>query len=323
MSDESTRVMTAGVPAAERTMVASSEFTDPSRTQLGGTVICPVCKSIASLMDIYCGECGFLLSSQVIETAEIPVEEPPAAELVELDNGRRHRLKSGVNTIGRQGTDILVNEGTVSRTHARINVEKDGIIVEDLGSSNGTKVGDIRIGANQPTTALPGTVLKFGSWQVRLEGNSPAERTVVLPSETEEILNVETTSSEGESVPIAILKVTEGQGEDIRLAAGKTTFGRRTDNNVVISGDPYISGKHAEFICSEDKVTIADAGSTNGTLLNGERLTPDQPQELEEGDEMKLGQTSYRFQRVQIPPAPEEDVESREHGDMDAETETW
>ena len=142
MSDDATRVMAVpGGVTADRTMVApagfgatqqmpASGFGDAMRTQMGGTIACPVCKTSTPMMEAYCGECGYLLSSAPMTDLEVPSEEAPAAELVDLTDGRRHALRAGANTIGRQGTDVLVNEGTVSRVHARVTIEGDTITVE-------------------------------------------------------------------------------------------------------------------------------------------------------------------------------------------------
>ena len=192
MSDEQTRVMPPGSPGAgqtgtfDRTMVAggatqmpggmgatqmmpSGGLNDPYRTQMGGTTTCPVCKATSLLTETYCGECGFLLASAPGESVEAPLEEAPAAELIAEADGQRYKLRQGVNTVGRQGTDVLVTEGTLSRTHARITVEGNQIMVEDLGSTNGTKVGDRRLAPNQPTPAPPGTTLRFGNWRALLQ----------------------------------------------------------------------------------------------------------------------------------------------------------
>src|SRR5437763_17153368 len=133
MSDvDSTRVMgTPGTPPADRTMVAPAGGAgatmqmpaggfDPMRTQMGATTTCPVCRSTTPAMESYCGDCGYLLSSVPEADLVVPAEEAPAAELVDLETQRRYLLRTGSNTVGRQGTDILINDGTVSRVHARI-----------------------------------------------------------------------------------------------------------------------------------------------------------------------------------------------------------
>ncbi len=50
-----------------------------------------------------------------------------------------------------------------------------------------------------------------------------------------------------------------------------------------------ISRMHATLQRNEDTLTIIDMGSINGTYLNGQRLTPQQPRILHDGDEIRLG----------------------------------
>lgn len=51
----------------------------------------------------------------------------------------------------------------------------------------------------------------------------------------------------------------------------ETTFGRKNDNTVVLT-DPYASGYHFRIFPKEGRFVIEDNKSTNGTLLNGEKL---------------------------------------------------
>jgi hypothetical protein len=50
-----------------------------------------------------------------------------------------------------------------------------------------------------------------------------------------------------------------------------------------------VSREHACIFRRGDIVVVEDLGSTNGTLLNGERLAPFLPQILEDGDQLQLG----------------------------------
>ena len=50
-----------------------------------------------------------------------------------------------------------------------------------------------------------------------------------------------------------------------------------------------VSRLHAAIERSEDTLTLVDMGSSNGTLLNGQKLVPDQPRVLRDGDEIRLG----------------------------------
>jgi DNA-binding winged helix-turn-helix (wHTH) protein len=60
-----------------------------------------------------------------------------------VTGGRRIALADGENVIGREpAVAILLDVAGVSRRHARIVVSKRGAILEDLGSKNGTRIGD-------------------------------------------------------------------------------------------------------------------------------------------------------------------------------------
>lgn len=52
----------------------------------------------------------------------------------------------------------------------------------------------------------------------------------------------------------------------------ETTFGRKNDNTVVLT-DPYVSGYHFRIFPHEGRFVIEDNASTNGTVLNGDKLT--------------------------------------------------
>ncbi|MCS7071755.1 MAG: FHA domain-containing protein, partial [Anaerolinea sp.] len=50
-----------------------------------------------------------------------------------------------------------------------------------------------------------------------------------------------------------------------------------------------VSRLHAAICRQDETLTIVDMGSSNGTHLNGQRLIPDQPRVLRDGDEIRLG----------------------------------
>lgn len=50
-----------------------------------------------------------------------------------------------------------------------------------------------------------------------------------------------------------------------------------------------VSRIHAAICRNDDTLTVVDMGSANGTHLNGQRLVPDQPRVLRDGDEIRLG----------------------------------
>jgi pSer/pThr/pTyr-binding forkhead associated (FHA) protein len=81
--------------------------------------------------------------------------------------GERVDLDRAPILIGR-GTDaaIRLDDDYVSTRHARIAASGDQWFVEDLGSTNGTYVGTVRI--TQPTTLTLGTQVRIGKTVLEL-----------------------------------------------------------------------------------------------------------------------------------------------------------
>jgi DNA-binding winged helix-turn-helix (wHTH) protein len=68
-----------------------------------------------------------------------------------LRAGKRTALEPGETLIGRDpGAGLYIDDPSVSRRHARISVTEDSATLEDLGSKNGTHLGDRRIEAPVP-----------------------------------------------------------------------------------------------------------------------------------------------------------------------------
>jgi pSer/pThr/pTyr-binding forkhead associated (FHA) protein len=70
--------------------------------------------------------------------------------------------------------------------------------------------------------------------------------------------------------------------------------GRAADNDISIAGDDYASSYHSRFEPRRDGVYIEDVGSTNGTFVNGIRVTRER--RLVSGDIVRVGETDLRFE---------------------------
>jgi hypothetical protein len=70
----------------------------------------------------------------------------------------------------------------------------------------------------------------------------------------------------------------------------------RTGNNDVVVADVSVSRFHAFFQLRGDEVALADAGSRNGTTIDGEPLEPRGPGTvLESGSVIGFGHTEFLF----------------------------
>jgi hypothetical protein len=82
-------------------------------------------------------------------------------QVVVLDTGEAVSLSEAPIVIGR-GADarIILDDDYVSTRHARIAVSGDQWFIEDLGSTNGTYIGTVRI--HQATAVSAGTQIRIG-----------------------------------------------------------------------------------------------------------------------------------------------------------------
>jgi Inner membrane component of T3SS, cytoplasmic domain len=87
----------------------------------------------------------------------------------------------------------------------------------------------------------------------------------------------------------------EQKGEDFRIREGPNTIGSAPDADIVLR-DSAISGKHASLRYKDERFTITDLDSTNGTFLN-ERADPIAREELKDNDVVRLGGVSLKFKR--------------------------
>jgi DNA-binding winged helix-turn-helix (wHTH) protein len=68
-----------------------------------------------------------------------------------LRSGKRTALEPGETVVGRDpGAGVFIDDPSVSRRHARIVVGEESATIEDLGSKNGTHLGDRKVEAPMP-----------------------------------------------------------------------------------------------------------------------------------------------------------------------------
>jgi DNA-binding winged helix-turn-helix (wHTH) protein len=95
---------------------------------------------------------GYAFSGSAREVREAVSSGPaPRVSCWILRGRKRTALESGETIIGRDpGAGVFIDDPSVSRRHARILVTEESATLEDLGSKNGTFLGDRRIVAPVP-----------------------------------------------------------------------------------------------------------------------------------------------------------------------------
>lgn len=144
--------------------------------------------------------------------------------------------------IGRsKSNDCVFENQSVSSNHAVLTISDDGqsAVVHDLASTNGTYVNNKRV--QKDVTVTKTDVIRFGTEQTNLADiEARLAKTVVRRTDR---------------------------------PAGGLTIGKSSDNRIVMNHDD-VSRHHAVlYKNAAGDVVIEDSGSTNGTYVNGTKIT--------------------------------------------------
>jgi len=255
-------------------------------TQTIKPVQCPVCKTFNPAGLFFCMDCGLIFDRALPGDAF----GAPAIQLPMLveSGGKEYPIRPGTNTLGREA-DITVSDSRASRRHAQITSSPDGsVTVEDLGSTNGTKVNGtaLVVGVKQPLSA--GDKISLGGFELQfvLPGGATGNVTQAFAGNKTAAIS---SAPKKEVAPVRLV----GGDFDAPLKAGANTFGRKDENDVAIK-DAYVSGKHGIIEITDQGVFITDIGSSNGTLLNESKLSPNMRTQMRPDDVLRLGSLELR-----------------------------
>ena len=106
---------------------------------------------------------GFIASSSSSAARPLQQDEP-WGYLWELRMLRLHPLTAEVVRIGRLGdSHIVLTHPLVSRRHLEIRRTAEGVVVKDLGSTNGTRLNFLELRVGQETPMRPGAFLEVAA----------------------------------------------------------------------------------------------------------------------------------------------------------------
>jgi pSer/pThr/pTyr-binding forkhead associated (FHA) protein len=94
-------------------------------------------------------------------------------------------------------------------------------------------------------------------------------------------------SRKGISV-FVIVEPRQHRGASFTLS-NSLTLGRVADNDIALDDDTFMSSHHARIEIRPEGVWVVDLDSTNGTFVNGQRVTGDRS--LRKGDRLQVGST--------------------------------
>ena len=109
------------------------------------------------------------------------------------------------------------------------------------------------------------------------------------------------TASPGRTDLAATLLVLSGpvRGSRIEVPAGGLLFGRAAGPAGRLGDDPALSRWHARLDLAGEGLVVEDLASSNGTLLNGQRISGRQP--VRPGDVVTVGASQLQLQALPAP----------------------
>ena len=122
----------------------------------------------------------------------------------------------------------------------------------------------------------------------------PQESFILAPSQAAGPLTRDEPSQVAAGRLVAVKSPTLPRDFERTLDSAPVTVGRGSQNDIALEGDDYASARHARIEPRRDGVWVEDIGSTNGTYLNGIKLT--RARKLTPGDVVRVGETELRYE---------------------------
>jgi len=191
----------------------------------------------------------------------------------------------------------LQHELRVSWQHARFVRRDKNWFILDLGSSNGTYLNGTRLEPQRETLLPADAEITFGDVIAQLKGevfNPPASASSLPPTKVLRSSGglAQLTSTSALIAPVSF-----------ELGPGETLCGRAPDNPLVVPHSS-VSWQHARLTHAAEGWTLTDLQSTNGTLLNGTKITAEIATPLTDGDTVQLGKVAFKFSVPQLASEP-------------------
>lgn len=228
---------------------------------------------------------------------------------------------------------VLVNSPVVSHMHARIEREPDRLVVFDLNSSNGTFVnglpidGPIELGDGDVLSVARAHQFRVSiDRPPKREGQTPPASKPRLPAAgvsfpkgpTERVAAARRSEQSRSasaratpSMPIATYRpaavpapvpapmtlpfrcvMLRGGGQMFKLGVGRHDVGR-SENAAVMLLSPQVSRIQAVIVLTPTGASVEDAGSANGTAINGVRISAGGTAAIKSGDRLAFGNLEF------------------------------
>jgi pSer/pThr/pTyr-binding forkhead associated (FHA) protein len=250
---------------------------------------------------VFCWGFGSDLSAQeILINFQGEFMDTKYGKLILLDPGgpeQEFELAKKIVSLGRGITnDIVLDDTRVSRSHAQLEYGAQGVTLEDLGSSNGTRVNGVPI---KRATLKPKDTISIGSQQIKYTVDTPSEDVGSTMIDTQIQLDQ---TIDDEFLPVVVNETsnpslvvfTSDRTWSIDLSNLDQAAIGRDESCAVFIDDSNVSRRHAEVQRRGETFLLKDLGSTNGTWMKGQQI---EQHILQDGDGIRIGPAQIIFKR--------------------------
>lgn len=213
------------------------------------------------------------------------------------------KLRQDATIFGREKGDVLIGDTEISASHCQVQKIDEEFHIFDMNSTNGTYVNNQRI---LKTKLNDGDLITIGktTLRFRLEDESNVRHITTIfktkkdgaaenkNSLVDTLIENELRSTQSYQI---ILKIEyhDGNTELVELNQRLLYIGRASSFGR-FEQDPEISRKHLMVKINDNgEVFIEDQGSTNGSYLNGKKISGMHP--VSPDDEVRVGKSNLRI----------------------------
>ena len=130
-------------------------------------------------------------------------------------------------------------------------------------------------------------------WAVWSQVRTPRPAVGVAPSSAATKSKRRANKTERKLAKMVVLEPRERRGETFYLAS-ELVVGRSEECAICFAEDTFLSSVHTRLFPSGDEVWVEDLNSTNGTFVNGQRVSA--AKQIRRGDRVQSGHTVLELQ---------------------------
>jgi pSer/pThr/pTyr-binding forkhead associated (FHA) protein len=203
----------------------------------------------------------------------------------------RFVFEKDIMSIGRaKDNDVVIENLSVSRNHARIRFHNGKYVLTDLNSANGTFVNGER---HTKIELGDGDKIQVGKHLLLFINKQLSEEQLLAEQLGGDRTIVVNTSSK----PLLVVDSGKSKGKDLLITKFETRIGKAADCDLVLTDDWLMPAILALILRRGDDVyEIHNRGKMVSTKVNGENV--DAPRILKYGDQLEFGSVICRFERA-------------------------